>query len=453
MPRNRRAFLTAAASASAAGLALAPLQAMVSGPSHGTSSHRKLAFAHYMTGQATRRRKHTIEDWKDDIRDAIAYGIDGWQFNFGHYLGHFKENIERFVEALGQMGPEAANFRFFPSFDCNKRRIPEYAEVHEWFSRFHKHPQHFRLNDLPLLTVWQARHVGNSYFADLKQRLQVEGLPVSFIPWLAVRPNQVEMDFIFAEWQSMDGFFPWVPGRPVEEAVRYNEIAANLCRKHGKTLLAGQGFAMLQANKAPVYVNKHAAEAITKQMMPLIDGRVDCTLLNVATWNDFGEDHHVTPQPPYGPQGGKHPVWGHVGYATVLKYYLDWWKTGKKPALEQDRLVIFHMAQLAKEGQPPFSYASYAPDKAEDVVHVTAMLRAPGSIVVTSGRAVPVRFEVPAGISHWQSSASPGAQSFSLFRGNTEILRRTSAKQISSPPDGPWSWSLHSEVATGRVPS
>jgi hypothetical protein len=448
---NRRTFL-AAVSPAAAGLALAPLQRVAAAARSGANAlteDRRMAFAHYMTGQATRRRQHTIQDWKSDIRDAIAFGIDGWQFNFGRYEGRFKENVESFVQALGEMGPEAAHFRFFPSFDCNKRRKPEYEEVSAWFSSFYGHPNHFRLDGLPLLTVWQARHVGNAYFTDMKRQLQKDGMPVKFIPWIAVPSNEILMRMLFAEWQSMDGFFPWIPGRSAEEAVRYNEIAGALCRKHGKTLLAGQGYGMLQVNKAPIYVDKHAAEAITTQMMPLLDGRLaDCRLLNVATWNDFGEDHHITPQPPYGPQGGKHPVWGHIGYAAVLKYYLDWWKAGKQPVLQNDSLVFFHLAQLAREGQPPFPYADYGPDKAEDVVHVTAMLRAPGSVTVISGKREPVRFEAPAGVSHWRAPAAPGAQIFSLSRGGKEILRRTSGKRIASPPDGLWSWSRYSEVAT-----
>jgi hypothetical protein len=432
-------------------LAFGPLQALAAGaPStRAVKDDRKMAFAHYMTGQGTRRRRHTVLDWKEDIRDAIAYGIDGWQFNFGHFQGRFKDHVEGFVRALDEMGTEAAAFRFFPSFDCNKGRRPEYDEVSAWFSAFHRHPNHFRLDGLPLLSVWQARHVGNAYFVEMKRRLQEGGMAVKFIPWLAVRPNELLMNMMFAEWQSIDGFFPWVPGKPAEEAVRYNEIAAALCRKHGKTLLAGQGFGMLQTNKAPIYVNKHAAESITTQMMPLLDGRLaDCRLLNVATWNDFGEDHHITPQPPYGPQGGKHPVWGHIGYATVLKYYLDWWKAGKQPVLEKDSLVFLHMAQMAREGQPPFPYADYGPDKAEDVVHVTAILRAPGTVTVVSGRREPVRFEAPAGVTHWRAPAAPGAQAFSLSRGGKEILSRTSGKRISSPPDGPWTWSRYTEVVT-----
>lgn len=448
-PPNRRAFLTVS-SLSALGFALSPLQliAAAARPLAGPSTEgRKLAFAHYMTGQCTRRRNQTVQDWKEDIRDAIAYEIDGWQFNFGQFEGRFKANVERFVQALGEMEAEAADFLFFPSFDCNKGRKPNYEEILAWFSAYYHHPNHFRLDGLPLLTVWQARHVGNEYFTDVKKRLQSAGMPISFIPWLATQANRIQMNRLFSDWTSMDGFFPWIPEKPAEEAVRYNEIAAALCRQYGKTLLAGQGYNMLQINKAPVYVNKHAAEAITTQMMPLLDGRLaDCRLLNVATWNDFGEDHHITPQPPYGPQGGKHPVWGHIGYATVLRYYLDWWKSGIKPMLKKDTLAFFHLLQLASEGTPPFPYVEYQPDKAEDVVHLTAMLSAPGTVMIRSGSRAPVYFEAPAGVSHWRASAASGEQVFSLSRGGNEILRKVSSKLIASPPDGPWSWSHYSEA-------
>ncbi|MCX7672258.1 MAG: glycoside hydrolase family 71 protein, partial [Thiobacillaceae bacterium] len=435
---SRRRFLLSAGAYVSAAL-FDPALAHRPARADGGDDRRRWAFAHYMTGMCTRRRNQSVDDWVADIRDALAYGIDGWQFNFGRFEGPFRENVARFVRALQSMGSEVAQFRFFPSFDCNKGRRPEIAQVLDWFSLYYHHPNHFRLNGLPLFTVWQARHVGNDFFVELKRRLQQAGFPVSFIPWIATEAEPARMEKLFTQWDSMDGFYPWVPGKPAEEAVRYNLVAADLCRRYGKTLMAGQGFAMLQVNKAPIYVNKHGAECITTQMLPLVDGRLpDCRILNVATWNDFGEDHHITPYPPYDPGEGKYPVWGHVGYSTVLKYYLDWWKSGRQPELSNDTLVWMHMSQLAREGDPPFPYVLYQPDKAQDVVYVTAMLKAPASLVVTSGDNRPVTHLAPAGISHWRIPAAPGEQTFRLQRNGRVILNVSSSKRIASPPSARW---------------
>jgi glucan endo-1,3-alpha-glucosidase len=407
----------------------------------------KLAFAHYMTGQGTRQRNQTVEDWKNDIIDAMSYGIDGWQFNFGRFRGKFERNIETFVEALEELGEVARGFLFFPSFDCNHKRIPEIKDIKIWFSKYYNHPNHFRLHDLPLLTVWQSRQIGNEYFLNIKETLRKSRMPISFVPWLACRAEYRQMKWLFEQWTSIDGFFPWIPGKSAESAVRYNEIAARLCRDYNKTLIAGQGFNMFQVNKAPVYVNKHAAEAISKQMNPFLNGGLkECRIINIATWNDFGEDHHITPFPPHGPIGGKHPVWCHVGYTTILKYYLDWWKTEKKPIIEDDSLSIFHLSQLAMEGDPPFPINSYKPDRALDLVYVTALLTEPATITVISGDKKPVHFDAPAGISHWRAPSAPGKQRFQLLRSKKIIFNRNSGMEISSPPNKPWSWSHYSEV-------
>ncbi|MEW8409581.1 MAG: endo-1,3-alpha-glucanase family glycosylhydrolase [Candidatus Thiodiazotropha sp.] len=409
--------------------------------------NKKLVFAHYMTGKGTRRRKQTVEDWKNDILDAMSYGIDGWQFNFGHFRGRFQRNVETFIEALEDLGEPASDFLFFPSFDCNRKRKPDIKEINTWFLNYYNHPNHFRLNNLPLLTVWQARRVGNDYFQNVKEILSKSGMPISFVPWLATKANYRQMKRLFDDWSSMDGFFPWVPGKSADLAVRYNEIAAKLCREQNKTLIGGQGFNMLHINKAPIYVNKHAAEAISTQMNPFVNGDIsDCRILNIATWNDFGEDHHITPFPPYIPKRGKHPVWCHIGYATILKYYLDWWKSEAKPIIDEDTLCIFHLSQMAMEGDPPFPIHKYKPDRALDIVYVSALLTAPATITVISGSNKPIHFDALEGISHWRAPSAPGRQHFQLARDKKIIINRYSGREISSPPVYPWSWSHYSEV-------
>ncbi|MEQ9058422.1 MAG: endo-1,3-alpha-glucanase family glycosylhydrolase [Gammaproteobacteria bacterium] len=402
-----------------------------------------------MTGQGTRGPRQSKADWTRDINDAISMGIDGWQLNFGHYRGRMKSNVETFIDALDELSDPASTFWFFPSFDCNDGRVPVYDEVEEWFAEYYFHPRHFRVNGLPLLTVWQGRSVGNDYFLELKEKLRRAGRPIAFIPWLATRANKQQMAWLFRQWSSMDGFAPWVPGLRVEDAIRMNFIAAELCDRHGLELIAGQGFNMLQINKAPRYVNKNAAEAVSKQMEPFVHGHLpNCRYLCVATWNDFGEDHHITPYPPWGPIGGKHPVWSHVGYATVVKYYLDWWKAGRQPSLDEDLVIIFHMTQLANEGKPPFPLESYGPDMAEDIVYLTTILREPGQVYVGSGGLPRVVFDAPSGISHWRAPAAPGLQVYGLERGGVTVIEQTSDRAIQSPPLEPWSWSHYSEVAS-----
>ncbi|MCU7873929.1 MAG: glycoside hydrolase family 71 protein [Candidatus Thiodiazotropha sp. (ex Lucinoma borealis)] len=410
---------------------------------------KKWAFAHYMAGLCTRQRNQTVDEWKLDILDAMECGIDGWQFNFGHYNGRFKRNIANYVIALKDLDIERKSFKFFPSFDCNRGRIPNENEIIEWFSEYYDHPNHFRLNGLPLLTVWQARDVGNSYFERIKYILRNMGMPITFIPWISTKPNLLMMSWLFNKWSSIDGFFPWVASQSSQDVNTFNKIASGLCKRYGKTLMAGHGYNALTINKAPRFVDKHAAEAITDQMMPLINGDFDdCRILNIASWNDFGEDHHITPHPPWGPApvGSKHPVWCHIGYTAVIKYYLLWWKTGKQPIITNDTVAIFHLAQLAKEGSAPFPYNDYEPDKEQDLFYLTAILKEAGTIIVKSGNNKPVIFQAPSGISHWRTPSAQGKQIYSLQRKGTVVFEKTSNMQISSPLTSPWSWSRYSEI-------
>ncbi|MES9929266.1 MAG: endo-1,3-alpha-glucanase family glycosylhydrolase [Candidatus Thiodiazotropha sp. 6PDIVS] len=414
-----------------------------------TNDSRKWAFAHYMTGLCTRKRKQTIDEWKQDILDALEYEIDGWQFNFSLYEGMFKKNINNFLIALEELDVGPDEFKFFPSFDCNHGRVPKESQIIDWFDNYYNHPNHFRLNRLPLLTVWQARDVGSEYFVRIKNILANKGMPVSFIPYVSSRPNVLEMLKLFNEWSVMDGFFTWVAGQSSDKVIRFNKIASTLCKRFGKTLMAGHGYSYLAINKRPFFVNKNAAEAVTNQMMPLINGEFgECDILNVSTWNDYGEDHHISPHPPWGPVpvGSVHPVWCHIGYALVIKYYLKWWKAGKPPAIHNDTIAVFHLTQLAGDGVPPFPYEAYKPDKEQNIFYLTSILKEPGDITVISGNNDPAIFHAPAGISHWRTSSSKGEQKYSLWRNGELVFKKTSRMQISFVKDTPWTWSRYTEV-------
>jgi len=145
---------------------------------------------------------------------------------------------------------------------------------------------------------------------------------------------------------------------------------------------------------------------------------------------------------------GKHPVWCHAGYAVVMNYYLSWWKSGKVPTPVSDSLVIFHLTQLAASGSAPFPLGEYTPDKAEDIVYVTAILRDGAQITVESGSLAPVEFNADAGISHWRTKAGPGPQRYSLKRNGNVVIDRISARRIEAAPSALWSWSYYSEVAS-----
>jgi hypothetical protein len=444
---SRRRFLGIA---SVSALGFAPLRSAAFEAGSADPGDKKLAIAHYMAGKGPRSYRPTREEWVEEIRDALNFGIDGWQMNFAYFRDRYVRHVSQFVSALDSMGSEASGFCFFPSFDCNKGRKPERSEVREWYKKYYDHPNHLRVNGLPLFTAWQTRQVGDAYFVSLKKHLADQGMPVVFIPWIATRGGMPDLSYLFKNWESIDGFWPFTPAMTNEVGNSINRDVSQLCRHYGKELMAGQGYSFFTPNKNTWYKEKHAAESIPAQMGPLITGDVDCRILNVASWNDYGEDHHVAPRVPWGSFGGPHPVHGHIGYAAVMKFYLDWWKSGVMPVIENDSLVFFHRLQLVDDGNPPFATTSYK-DKPTDTVYVTAILREPGQITVKSGDAASVRFEAPAGISFMRAPAGVGQQQFSLSRAGSSIIDYVSTKQISSPPSKPWSWSLHSEVVEADV--
>ncbi|MCW4217436.1 MAG: glycoside hydrolase family 71 protein [Candidatus Thiodiazotropha lotti] len=132
----------------------------------------------------------------------------------------------------------------------------------------------------------------------------------------------------------------------------------------------------------------------------------------------------------------------------IVKYYLKWWKTGTPPIINSDTVAIFHLTQLAKDGTPPFPYKDYQPDKEDDTLYITSILKEPGVIVVKSGQNDPVVFHASSGVSHWRTSSNIGEQKYGLWRNGVQIFNKTSEVLIKPGNKSPWSWGRFTDVYT-----
>ncbi|TFK58573.1 glycoside hydrolase [Pluteus cervinus] len=90
-----------------------------------------------------------------------------------------------------------------------------------------------------------------------------------------------------------------------------------------------------------------------KRWESLISTRDQVDIVQVLTWNDYGESHYV------GPIKGAQPnsqAWvdgmDHTGWLELTQYYATGFKTGQLPQIEKDKLFMWSRTHPANAQAP-----------------------------------------------------------------------------------------------------
>jgi hypothetical protein len=157
----------------------------------------------------------------------------------------------------------------------------------------------------------------------------------------------------------------------------------------------------------------------------------DADWIAMITWNDYTESW-VSPSK-------------ERGYAVtdVASYYIDWFKTGVKPAITQDALYYFHRSQrtdapvtvspTGRDGSPVTMYVPYG-DTATDQVELVAFLTAAGTLTITQGSDVR-SMDAAAGAVSFKVPIVPGTTPvFTLQRNGATAQSIASATAVNAAP-------------------
>ena len=469
----------------------------------------KMVVAHYMVGMPMYRDagEITVEGLKKDITDAHNQGVDAFQINIGGFSPASRNNVAMFFQAASECD---FAFYLFLSADYNPRitNPMRYDEILDFMSLYASHPNHLTFNGRPLFTTWLGSQEGADYWRTIKQRLREEhDIDIFYVPWYGIYFNYLgdrnkvisheRMEELLDEYEGViDGFWYWgihrspfpvgtetgikswdkKEGKPVYKLGRYllpeettpyyqqliseagiipstsipggGEILSNVLEKHGMPFMTPVSPAFWATCKEPCkYTDYAGAKGVESQWMSIINNQ-EARWVNLVTWNDMGEDHHWSPhpEPNRSPSGGM--VHSHAGYAELNKYYIQWWKSGRQPSIEGDKLFYFYRNQFQdakplKESSCPHDCDFYIPDK----VYVTTMLTGPARLTIHSGSQTTV-YDAPAGIHYWEADMGEGAQRFTLVRDGKTVIDTTGKKKVDKIPEYK-SWSLFSGFANG----
>lgn len=143
----------------------------------------------------------------------------------------------------------------------------------------------------------------------------------------------------------------------------------------------------------------------------------DATLLQIVTWNDYGENTCIA------------PAWNtRYTLFELTGYYLRWWKTGRQPVPDHDQVYLNYHKYPRGSKIFPFK-ANFGPR--DYALEVVTILPAPATIRLP-GRAI--EYEAPAGFYRYQGPLTTGPVIAELIRAGKTVLRLESPEPITDRP-------------------
>ena len=400
----------------------------------------KRVFAHYMVCIPTYGGDSKIEDYQREIRAAQAAGIDGFALNCGGWTArepHYKKRTLLIYQAAKELGTD---FKLLISADYAGSLSSD--ETRDMVETFRSHPNQFRYQGKPVLSTFGGRQAQTEFVRkEFTGDRAIFYVPFYYPTPAAEMPKQAQVDQVFRDHgAALDGFFHFGAAGTPEQITESNHLLAQ------KWLGAGKVF---MASVTPYYrglggnyrvCDSRGFEGFAKQWEGAI--RDHATWVEIVTWNDWGEASYVAP---FGSaydtafwDGHWGPLLSHAALLKASRYYIDWYKSGQPPKIEEDQIVYAFRTHaksvpgIKKPGSPDASVARPGgADKLADEVFATLFLTAPARLTIHSG-ATEKSFDAAAGVSHVALPFAPGAQRFVLTRGSETVIDKTAEQAVSA---------------------
>jgi len=402
----------------------------VARPAGATLPH--YVFAHYMVCYATygdwADTNLTIAGYEREIQAAQAAGIDGFALNLGAYDDptqlYYNNRVAMIYEAAEQLG---TGFKLFFSIDFNGTN-----EIIDAVQTYAQRTNTFLWNGSVVLSTYAHNGLPWAY---IRGQLSTNGVNTFFIPYLYSTPMHELPAYadgvgILSTWgNALDGLFLWAAGGNPNLLVQCNLGYNQACIEAGKPFMATFAptyWGCVQTTLARRYYESQGGEGTAMQWNSIITNQPDW--VEICTWNDFNESTYVSPVDnpgQYFPNIASPYRYSHAGYLELTKYYINWYKSGQQPPINQDALFYFYRTSpystIATDTNDTVQPQWWGDVPAADNIYNTVLLTAPAQLIVASGGNLSTN-SLPAGISHVETPFTPGPQNFTIQRNGQTVV-------------------------------
>ncbi|KAI0764415.1 glycoside hydrolase family 71 protein [Trametes elegans] len=297
---------------------------------------------------------YSLEDWKEDIKLASSHEIDAFALNIGGEAWQ-KNSVANCYAAALESGVQ---FNLYLNFDLSVLpgdRREDVARLREYVAMIAGHPSQLLYGDRILVGTFagQNKLFGCATLAEackfVKDSLEAVA-PVHLIPSYFINPC------LYLSMPAMDGYFNWNGSWPIHLTPHSSRGEIQSLKldtdKHHIHHLGGRTF---MAAVSPWFFSHYGPDSWNKNWIyrgddwlyvrrweQLIAMRDQVDIVQIISWNDYGESHYI------GPIKGAQPnsqAWvdgfPHTAWLDLTRYYACAFKTGAYPPIERDRIYMW----------------------------------------------------------------------------------------------------------------
>ncbi|KAF5343341.1 hypothetical protein D9758_014180 [Tetrapyrgos nigripes] len=337
-------------------------------------------FTHFM---AQNSFSYSQSDWASDISAAKAIGIDGFGATerCSRQL-RSREIVDAFAAA------EAANFQLFFSFDMGYPWAQ--SDMISLVSSHASSPSMFRWNGAVLVSTFNGEDRGDPFWVSFKDSLASQNVAVSFAPaFIGFRdPNRSQE--LVNTFSSIDGFFNWWswPADVAQDLTTDTDLAykAAISSKSGPYIMAVSSWQFKELGGDQDWVEQ--SDTLWKYRWEQAIDDVKPDIVEIVTWNDYGESHYIADINPKVDLGTLAPNYvngfEHGPWRIMAEYYISWFKNGSPPSINTDTVVFWYRAHpkavTCSGGDRPRNS-----DFPADAIFAFSMLTSPATISLDVG--------------------------------------------------------------------
>ncbi|KAG9034125.1 hypothetical protein FRB95_013770 [Tulasnella sp. JGI-2019a] len=381
-------------------------------------------YAHFIVGIVGNYQE---ADWKNDFTLAQATGIDGFALNIG-LDSWTATQLSYAYTVANQVG-----FKLFISFDF--AASPGYSDY---------------VNQIvPILKAYLPNGASAQY----------AGKPIvstfsgdSFTSWPAVRALVPAFELIpFVQAANIaavgaDGALQW-NAWPSSNNAPVDTTMTTAGDTYYQQVLAGKPY---MAGVSPWFYTHYSPSSYNKNWLYLSDtllidrwnemlGTVKPQLIELLTWNDFGESHYIGPLHPTNTAvyAGNAGAWvtgmPHDGWRRIIQSYITAYKAGTAPVPTSvgESVVMWYRPNpkglvCSDAVGPPTGYTYPA-----DSVWAAALLNSAATLQICSGGKC-ASAVLPAGVNYFSGPFGAGQPTFTLTRSGVTLLSGTGGLSINT---------------------
>lgn len=423
-------------------------------------------FAHFMVQNSW---AYDLEQWKEDMLSAKSIGVDAFAMNWmppdcHDDLQWQESRIDDAYEVAEEVG-----FKIIHSFDMSWTGCRVYWNTTFMADMLKKHASStatYRWNNSMLVTTFggdSVKQYGNIFFEDLKAKMKESDNAISLTPALTQystkaqkMPAQAAEEMV-RDFPTADGYLNW-QAWPMEgnlnNTCKADEAFQSALEKAGKTgpyimaVSPWQFKDLDNGNEMDAWVAP-SDWLFVKRLQAVAKGDVKPDIIELLTWNDWCESHYLRDLPGNFTSASDYVDMGamrmyvagqnHSPWRVIARYYIAWWKKGKKPEIEKDQVVFWYRVHAKNAQCSQGSDKIRNSDLLEDSVFAWAAVMKNSTISMSFGKKNCCSFHADASSPTLGSVPFPGdlgdggtKPMIAVLRGNETIYQGTGPKPVTS---------------------